>query len=549
MSVPESLLNAIGASAPTIKNPLEKLGEPPFSGSEGPSFSVVMNEAAGRNEISDKSADDAQELDPGKALPELPERSVRNRLRLVPATDQNLEEFAVGMGIDRSLARLLLSETAPTDATVIENYVTEDAPAAPIANPVITPTMTPAQMTTDLAVAAGDESTPAVSIDRILVESRFAQSRLEEGASTERASIENASTDCIVVDPVRTVTTSSSPIGDEDLLLWRSMFSAVPAPAEVAPQTAAIKIAEPTPSISTADQLRTRSGAVITAAVAAGAANSSVSSIKPRDVAIPFDVEGLSVRTAATTKPSNSTSPDALPTLREFVSMTNLEPSMSKNGHESFGEQPRHPASQFAAITELPVAMNIAPLSENADSSLLMGISSSAGVGSAASSIGPIVGAEATRSLATPDPKLSFGERVQAFADAVAQRVLGQVRDENWSVSLQLEPANLGAMDIDLAMRGNTVAATVGVANAEVRTLLEAGLPRLRDSLESAGLQLAGWTFGQSGSRGFSEPARKMFSPASFRDRVNDVASVAESSAGRLITAKDAGSGAVDLFV
>jgi len=143
---------------------------------------------------------------------------------------------------------------------------------------------------------------------------------------------------------------------------------------------------------------------------------------------------------------------------------------------------------------------------------------------------------------------LSFGERVQAFADAVAQRVIGQIRDENWSVRLQLEPANLGAMDIDLSLTGNVVAATVGVANNDVRALLESGLPRLRESLESAGLQLSGWNFGQSGSRAFNDSARK-FSQTTFRGRIGQTESVAELDGSSMMPIRKAASGKIDLFV
>jgi len=193
--------------------------------------------------------------------------------------------------------------------------------------------------------------------------------------------------------------------------------------------------------------------------------------------------------------------------------------------------------------------MAASPIAESAEWSSLVAPTSSILNSATGGPPASIVVGDTSAVLSTPDPKLSFGERVQAFADAVAQRVLGQIRDENWSVSLQLDPANLGAMDIDLTMRGNTVAANVGVANGEVRALLESGLPRLRESLESAGLQLAGWTFGQSGSRAFSEPARKMFSQASLRGRVNDVDSVAEVGASRMMPGKNPASGAVDLFV
>jgi hypothetical protein len=158
-------------------------------------------------------------------------------------------------------------------------------------------------------------------------------------------------------------------------------------------------------------------------------------------------------------------------------------------------------------------------------------------------------GSETSQVLSAPDPKLTFGERVKAFADAVAQRVLGQIRNENWSVSLQLDPANLGAMEIDLTLRGNAVTANLGVANAEVRALLEAGLPRLKESLEASGLQLANWSFGQSGSRGFGESMPTPFAWQPLRGVTDDADSSADASRLAAMRQNEGSRSAVDLFV
>ena len=104
-------------------------------------------------------------------------------------------------------------------------------------------------------------------------------------------------------------------------------------------------------------------------------------------------------------------------------------------------------------------------------------------------------------------------------------------------------------MDIDLTLTGNAVTATVGVANGEVRALLESGLPRLRESLESAGLQLAGWAFNQSGSRAFSEPARRTPLQGDQRARKEEADPVIQAGVSRLTTGVKTGSGAIDLFV
>jgi flagellar hook-length control protein FliK len=154
-----------------------------------------------------------------------------------------------------------------------------------------------------------------------------------------------------------------------------------------------------------------------------------------------------------------------------------------------------------------------------------------------------------TTHLPVPDPKMTAEDRSRTFAEAVAQRVIGQIRNENWSVSLQLEPLNLGSMDIDLALRGTEVTATVGVANAEVRSMLEAGLPRLREALESSGLQLAGWSFGQSGQRARGDSSSTPYIAQAYRERADEAAIVTDVSNMAALRRGSDSSRAVDLFV
>jgi len=75
MATPDILLNAVGSSAPTGKNPLETLGDAPFSGEDGSSFSAVMAEVnADARKFEEKAAEE-ERLETGKGLPELPGRT------------------------------------------------------------------------------------------------------------------------------------------------------------------------------------------------------------------------------------------------------------------------------------------------------------------------------------------------------------------------------------------------------------------------------------------------------------------------------------------
>lgn len=83
---------------------------------------------------------------------------------------------------------------------------------------------------------------------------------------------------------------------------------------------------------------------------------------------------------------------------------------------------------------------------------------------------------------------------------------LGQVvrvmsRDELSSAQLRVHPAELGPIEVRLAIEGDRAQIDFTAASPETRALLEAHMPRLREALESTGLQLQ-QTSVQSGPQG-----------------------------------------------
>ena len=559
MAIPDVLLKAVRSSAPTGKNPLEALTEAPFSSSEGSSFSAVMAEVNVDARKADENEAEKSGSETGKGLPELPDRSLNSRrLRSIADTDQNLEEFAVGMGIDRGLVRLLLSETAPV-AGAVEAKAEEVS--ADVANPMI-PSMTPmVQPATPmvLAVNASAATTPDQSVRPAVEEATAILGTTPMAGSTAMAG--------------STSITDSAPIADEDLLLWRSSLLAAPmgddaaAPVEGATSTATPALA------STAEQLKVRAGAIAmpaptAAGLAASAAATSGAVVTPpaitdmldtmssmdatSSVALPDESGWRSrrfnfVNDAAVQSPSASIASEGI-SKTDAGEFADFMDGGAGSGAERGGEMPTRPLVAPGMIVSMTAEPrpDVAPTSTA--TALLGNLSSPTSISLATGAPQGATSGETAMVLQTPDAKLSFGERVQAFADAVAQRVIGQIRDENWSVRMQLEPANLGTMDIDLSLKGNVVAATVGVANQDVRALLESGLPRLRESLESAGLQLSGWNFGQAGSRAFNDSARK-FSQTVFRGRIDETGSVADVDGSRMMPIRNAASGKIDLFV
>jgi flagellar hook-length control protein FliK len=146
-----------------------------------------------------------------------------------------------------------------------------------------------------------------------------------------------------------------------------------------------------------------------------------------------------------------------------------------------------------------------------------------------------------------PDPALQHELRAEQFAEQVGRRMLQQIREDRWTVHLQLDPQRLGPMEIELQLEGNQVTAQVGVANAEVRHLLESALPKLRESLDSAGLNLANWSFAQSGAREYREFAQQSAAAAA-KAAPKGVEGAIEDEAPRRVT-EDSASRVVDVYV
>ena len=185
------------------------------------------------------------------------------------------------------------------------------------------------------------------------------------------------------------------------------------------------------------------------------------------------------------------------------------------------GDSPVNPAALAAVLPATATALPSAPMTTLAD---------------------PL-----TTPLRVPDPALQHELRTEQFAEQVGRRMLQQIREDRWTVNLQLDPQRLGPMEIELQLEGNQVTAQVGVANAEVRHLLESALPKLRESLDSAGLNLANWSFAQSGARDFREFAQHSAAAAAkAASRGTELAS--EDEVPRRMTEESA-SRVVDVYV
>lgn len=131
---------------------------------------------------------------------------------------------------------------------------------------------------------------------------------------------------------------------------------------------------------------------------------------------------------------------------------------------------------------------------------------------------GTVVAAPAA--IAEPSTAADRAAQLQALAQkighALGQRLMGHIERGQWQVRLLLKPANLGEVEVDLRLRAGELDATLRSMNPLTRELLVEGLPRLRDSLVGAGMEVAqlhvgsGETSRNGGNptpRGFAQPS------------------------------------------
>ena len=450
MAVPQTLLSSIDAGRPAV------MGSAPISDEsvDGADFSAFFADAARtQTEVGTPYLPGEGEA---RALPD----ATGKPLPVTVASgdqvlDGSLEEFAVGMGIDRSLARLLLQETADPTGTSMSADVTASA------------AMKADELSSDKRMPDPADATSSIFPFVPAV-----------GIPTPAVAMRAPSAEAKGVAP---------PIGDEDVLglaqaspMLRSMMNVRPA----VPGRASAS--------STAHELRWRATAdysslVALAETAAASAGASLERgvLPPVLPSIPEQVaKSLDRRAVAVDVSVEASVSAAAPQRADGLRVEGLDfvaESRVVVDAEGIATSPQATLpAQYNPVANLPVLDVIRVVSPESNRAEQAPASSP--------------------TLAVPSAEQAPGDRVRAFADAVAQRLMGQVKSETWNVRLALEPQNLGAMNIDLTLNGTDLSANIGVANTEVRALLEAGLPRLREALESSGLNLSQWSFAQQGA-------------------------------------------------
>lgn len=89
-----------------------------------------------------------------------------------------------------------------------------------------------------------------------------------------------------------------------------------------------------------------------------------------------------------------------------------------------------------------------------------------------------------------PQDKLTPAVGSRGWDQALGQRVVWMVNGAEQSASLSLNPPDLGPLQVVLNVSQGQATASFTAAQPEVRQALEAAMPRLRDMLADAGINL-----------------------------------------------------------
>jgi len=145
-------------------------------------------------------------------------------------------------------------------------------------------------------------------------------------------------------------------------------------------------------------------------------------------------------------------------------------------------------------------------------------------------------GARAT----APQPPLALpANPVQqpAFEQALGERLAWLVQEGRHDARIKLHPAELGSIDIRLSLDGDTTRISLASPHAAVRDALEQAVPRLRELLGSAGLDLGQVNVGTGDARSHGDLGRPTSPSPSGREhfaRVDDAEASARTLAIRL---------------
>lgn len=149
----------------------------------------------------------------------------------------------------------------------------------------------------------------------------------------------------------------------------------------------------------------------------------------------------------------------------------------------------------------------------------------------------------------TASDKLTPRVGTPAWDQALGQKVVWMVAGEQQSASLTLNPPDLGPLQVVLNVSNSQATATFIAAQPEVRQALEAAMPKLRDMLSEAGIQLgqASVNSGAPNQQGGFDQQASQSAQHSLRPDQTDTRGDAQVRVSRVQPASS-GQGLVDTF-
>jgi hypothetical protein len=93
----------------------------------------------------------------------------------------------------------------------------------------------------------------------------------------------------------------------------------------------------------------------------------------------------------------------------------------------------------------------------------------------------------------------------RALSEALGQRLAANIAAGHYRLTFNVNPRELGAIDVVMEMRDGRLDAQINSSNAVTRELLGDSLPRLRDALQQSGINLAQLQVGSESQQGTAQ--------------------------------------------
>ncbi|MBK8523041.1 MAG: flagellar hook-length control protein FliK [Betaproteobacteria bacterium] len=136
----------------------------------------------------------------------------------------------------------------------------------------------------------------------------------------------------------------------------------------------------------------------------------------------------------------------------------------------------------------------------------------------------------------------------QAWPAEFGQKIVWMTTQDKQSAQITLNPPQLGPIEISLNVKNDQATAVFVSANAEVRAVIESAMPRLREMLEGAGVQLGQTNVSAESFRQSSDGSGQGGNRAG-NGRGDGSGNAGQESAGKITgTAIKRGNGLVDTF-